>query len=214
MAACGINSIRTYTVPPRWLLDSAQRHGLRVLVGLPWEQHVAFSGGLAPRRRIERNVRQGVRACAEHPAIPVRHPATKYPRGLSAGTARPESRTLFGGFGRRPRRRIEALVTYANYPSTEYLELPFVDFHCYNVYLENTRSFEAYLARLQNLVGDKPLVLGEIGFDSYRNGGDAGKSAHPPVSASLPLAAPALSFLDGRMSGTAADRTFWIGVSA
>src|SRR5437016_5994649 len=42
MAAHGINAIRTYTVPPRWLLDCAQHHGLWVMVGLPWEQHVAF----------------------------------------------------------------------------------------------------------------------------------------------------------------------------
>ena len=33
MAASGINAVRTYTVPPRWLLDTAQRHGLRVLAG-------------------------------------------------------------------------------------------------------------------------------------------------------------------------------------
>jgi O-antigen biosynthesis protein len=35
MAANGLNAIRTYTVPPRWLLDTAQRHGLYVMVGLP-----------------------------------------------------------------------------------------------------------------------------------------------------------------------------------
>src|SRR5438552_12613330 len=40
MADNGLNAIRTYTVPPRWLLDTAQCHGLRVMVGLPWEQHV------------------------------------------------------------------------------------------------------------------------------------------------------------------------------
>src|SRR2546421_336079 len=38
----GINAVRTYTVPPRWLLDLAQAYGLRVMVGLPWEQHIAF----------------------------------------------------------------------------------------------------------------------------------------------------------------------------
>jgi hypothetical protein len=43
MADSGLNAIRTYTVPPRWLLDAAQRHGLRVMVGLPWEQHVDLS---------------------------------------------------------------------------------------------------------------------------------------------------------------------------
>src|SRR5688572_23053132 len=41
MAVAGINTIRTYTVPPHFLLDVAQNHGLRVLVGVPWEQHMA-----------------------------------------------------------------------------------------------------------------------------------------------------------------------------
>src|SRR5437773_9316555 len=42
MAASGINTVRTYTVPPGWLLDVADEHSLRVLVGVPWEQHGAF----------------------------------------------------------------------------------------------------------------------------------------------------------------------------
>src|SRR5206468_4093620 len=42
MAAAGINSVRTYVPPPIWLLDLAQEHHLKVMVGLAWEQHVAF----------------------------------------------------------------------------------------------------------------------------------------------------------------------------
>src|SRR6266542_3434127 len=42
MTANGVNTVRTYTTPSRRLLDLAWRHGLRVMVGLPWEQHVAF----------------------------------------------------------------------------------------------------------------------------------------------------------------------------
>ena len=42
MAASGVNAVRVYTVPPPWLLDAAAERGLRVMVGLPWEQHVAF----------------------------------------------------------------------------------------------------------------------------------------------------------------------------
>ena len=38
----GANTVRTFTVPPRWLLDRAEAHGLRVLIGIPWSQHVAF----------------------------------------------------------------------------------------------------------------------------------------------------------------------------
>src|SRR4029077_9273191 len=42
MASLGINTVRTYTAPHLDLLDEAARHGLRVMVGLPWSQHVAF----------------------------------------------------------------------------------------------------------------------------------------------------------------------------
>ena len=65
MAANGLNAVRTYTVPPRWLLDAAWRHGLRVMVGLPWEQHVAF---LDDGERA-RSIKERVRACAGHPAV-------------------------------------------------------------------------------------------------------------------------------------------------
>ena len=57
----------------------------------------------------------------------------------------------------RRREDPDGLVTYVNYPSTEYLELPFLDFVCFNVFLEAEEEFESYLARLQNLAGDRPL---------------------------------------------------------
>jgi hypothetical protein len=64
MAANGLNALRTYTVPPRWLLDAARWHGLYIMVGLPWEQHIAF---LDDGRRA-RSIEDRVRACAGHPA--------------------------------------------------------------------------------------------------------------------------------------------------
>ena len=42
IARMGANAVRTYTVPPRWLLDVAFDHGLRVMVGFGWEQHITF----------------------------------------------------------------------------------------------------------------------------------------------------------------------------
>ncbi len=44
IAANGLNAVRTYTVPPRWLLDAAERHGLRVKVGLPVEREASRCG--------------------------------------------------------------------------------------------------------------------------------------------------------------------------
>jgi hypothetical protein len=43
MAANGLNAVRIpHTMPPRSLLDVAQEHGLRVMVGLSAEQYVGF----------------------------------------------------------------------------------------------------------------------------------------------------------------------------
>ena len=64
----------------------------------------------------------------------------------------------------------DSLVTYVNYPPTEYLHLPFLDFFCFNVYLEVPNTLHKYLARVQNIAGNRPLVLAEIGLDSRRNG--------------------------------------------
>src|SRR5438093_69268 len=69
MASQGINSVRTYTVPPLRMLDSAERHGLRVLIGLGAER---YAGYLCEGRGIpnaEDWLLPRVRACAGHPAV-------------------------------------------------------------------------------------------------------------------------------------------------
>jgi beta-galactosidase/beta-glucuronidase len=48
MQANGINSVRTYTVPPRWFLDAALRHGLHVMVGT-WGRAWVFDDKNAPQ---------------------------------------------------------------------------------------------------------------------------------------------------------------------
>ena len=171
MAANGLNAVRTYTVPPRWLLDAAQRYGLRVMVGLPVERYVGFLTDKKGAPDMEGLVRAGVRACAGHPAVLC----------YAIGNEIPASSVRWLG-RRRTERYLErlykaakaedpdSLVTYVNYPSTEYLQLPFLDLLCFNVYLEEPKCLEAYLARVQNLAGDRPLIMSEIGLDSLRNG--------------------------------------------
>jgi GT2 family glycosyltransferase len=174
MAANGINAIRTYTVPPLWLLDIAEQQGQYVLVGLPWEQHVTFLDDQRLTRDIERRLRASVRRCAGHPAVLGHTIGNEIP----APIVRWHGRRAVEGFLNRLYSAAkdedpEGLVTYVNYPSTEYLELPFLDFVGFNVYLEQREQLAAYLARLQNLAGDRPLVMAEIGLDSRRNGVDA-----------------------------------------
>ena len=46
IAATGLNTVRTLPRPPRCLLDAAQRHDLRVMVGLPWERDASLVPGV------------------------------------------------------------------------------------------------------------------------------------------------------------------------
>ena len=173
MAGAGVNAVRTYTVPPAWLLDLAGQHGLRVMAGLPWEQHVAFLDERNRPREIEQRVREMVRQCRAHPALLCYAVGNEIP----APIVRWQGGRAVERFLERLARAVReedpgALVTYVNFPTTEYLELPFVDFLCFNVYLEAQASLERYLARLHNRAGDLPLVMAEIGLDSRRNGED------------------------------------------
>ena len=65
-----------------------------------------------------------------------------------------------------------ALVTYVNYPTTEYLRVRGLDYESWNVYLEQHDAYERYVARLQNLAHDRPVVIAELGADSRRKGVD------------------------------------------
>ncbi len=171
MVRHGVNAVRTYTTPPRWLLDCAQHHGLYVMVGLPWEQHITFLDDPQRVGSIEARVREGARACAGHPALLCYAVGNEIP----APIVRWYGRERIERFLERLYRAVKAedsaaLVTYVNYPTTEYLQLPFLDFDCFNVYLETQAALEGYLARLQNLADERPLILAEIGLDSRRNG--------------------------------------------
>ena len=57
-----------------------------------------------------------------------------------------------------------------NFPPTEYLELPFLDVCAFNVYLHDEAKLRRYLARLQHVAGELPLLLAEAGADSIREG--------------------------------------------
>jgi len=171
MSRAGANALRTYTVPPRRVLDAAHAAGLRIMVGIPWEQHVAFLDEPGLADAIEETVRVGVKACRGHPGVLC----------YAVGNEIPSPIVRWSGQRRIERhiRRLchaareedpSGLVTYVNYPSTEYLELDFLDLVAFNVYLESIDRLEAYLKRLHNLAGDRPLLMGELGLDAGRHG--------------------------------------------
>jgi GT2 family glycosyltransferase len=171
MARHGFNAVRTYTAPPRWLLDLAQGHGLRLLIGLGGERSIGYVCEGRWSRQHEQAFLDAARECFGHPAVLAFAIANEIPASIVRWLgARRVERHVERLCTLVRRQDPQALVTYVSYPTTEYLRLPFLDFHCFNVYLEQREKLEAYLARLQNLTGDRPLVLAEIGLDSVRNG--------------------------------------------
>jgi GT2 family glycosyltransferase len=171
MRAGEINALRTYHVPPTCLLDKADEHQLSVFVDVPWPKHLCFLDCASLRAEARDAVRRAAKHVQNHSCV----------LGLSIGNEVPADVVRWHGARRVERflaelsdavKQVDSnqLVTYASFPPTEYLELPFLDFATFNVYLHDREAFRRYLFRLQNLVGDKPLVLGELGMDTFRHG--------------------------------------------
>ena len=171
MATYGFNCIRTYTVPSKFLLDTAKELNLSVMVGLPWEQHITFLDNKKTSNDIIRRVSEAVVSCEAHPAILCYTIGNEIPSRI----VRWHGKEKIENFLKKLYNVVkqvdpDSLVTYVNYPTTEYLDLDFLDFDCFNVYLETPEKLSSYLSRLHNLSGDRPLVLAEIGLDSNKNG--------------------------------------------
>src|SRR6266436_3363855 len=167
------NLLRVYYVPPGWFLDLAAEHGLKILIDVPWPKHLCFFESYEIQQQAREAVRQAAAACKDHPAV----------FGLSVVNEIPAEIVRWSGVA-RVTRFIDELVeeaksvdpaglcTFASFPPTEFLAPQNIDFLCFNVYLHEPRSFEKYLARLQMLADAKPLLLGEFGIDSIREGED------------------------------------------
>jgi glycosyltransferase involved in cell wall biosynthesis len=174
MEASGVNAVRTYTAPPTRVLDAAERYGLWLLVGLGAERCIGYLNDARGSRRIEQDVHRSADLCAGHPAVLCYAVGNEIPSPIVRWFGRRRIERLLARLVSVVRRADPtALVTYANYPSTEYLQLPFLDLLAFNVYLENADALRAYTGRLQNIAGERPLLMTELGLDSLRHGEDA-----------------------------------------
>ena len=176
MAGLGINTVRTYTAPRIDLLDEAAKHGLHVMVGLPWSQHVAFLDDRRLIQAIRREITSQVRSMAGHPAVLLTALGNEIPPGVVRwhGNVRVE-RFLRDLYEEAKGVSPNGLFTYVNFPPTEFLDLSIFDVCAFNVYLHREPELRAYLARLQHIAGHKPLLLAEAGADSIREG-EAGQA--------------------------------------
>ncbi len=171
MAAAGLNTVRVYTAPPDRLLDEAARHGLRLMIGLPWAQHIAFLDDRAQRQAIRYEMLRQVRRLGGHAATLLFALGNEIPPSVVRWHGRERvERFLHELYDEAKNAAPDALFTYVNFPPTEYLDLSFFDLCAFNVYLHRQENLRAYLARLQHIAGHKPLLLAEAGADSVREG--------------------------------------------
>jgi glycosyltransferase involved in cell wall biosynthesis len=170
MRGLGINVIRIYHSPPRWFLDLAREHRLRVMVTIPWHKRVLFLDEREAVGTIQKNVALAAQANAGHPALLGFFIDNEIPPDLVRWYGAQRMEQFLNGLVRIVKENDPlALAAYANFPPTEYLLPSEVDFYSYNVYLHRRRDLVNYLSRLQNLAGDKPLILSEFGMDTIRH---------------------------------------------
>lgn len=167
----GANAIRLYEIPSLSFMHDCARIGLRVFITLPWSQHIDFVREESVIEEAEALLLATVEKFRGHPAL------AGYFVGNEIET------TLVRWMGRRKVRELierlidfghecdpDALFSYANYPSTEYLIPGNQDFVAFNLYLEQRENLALYLNRLQNLSGNKPLLISEFGVDARTHG--------------------------------------------
>jgi GT2 family glycosyltransferase len=171
MRAAGVNAVRTYHVPPEWLLHLADEQGVALFVDVPWPKHLCFLDSAKARRAARQAVAGAARRCREHPCLFAYSVGNEVPADVVRWHgARRVERFLAGLCDVARQADPDGLVTYASFPPTEYLDLPPLDFVTFNVYLHDREAFRRYLFRLQHLAGDRPLLLGELGMDTLRHG--------------------------------------------
>jgi O-antigen biosynthesis protein len=182
MQCAGFSVVRTYEEPPLDVLDVAAEHDLRIFAGVFWKDWRYLVGGSRRQQReLAQHARSEVRDAARRLA------GRREVFALCLGNEVPADVVRWIGHDRIASlledltdvvRDVdpERLVTYANYPSTEYLEVEGVDFLTFNVFLDRPADLRRYLTRLQHLAADRPLVLGEIGHDAL-DGAEQGETA-------------------------------------
>lgn len=170
----GANVLRVYHVPPRWFLDLAETQGFRLLIDIPWNKEACFLDDPRLQRGAREAARRAAEQCARHHAVFAFSVVNEIPADIVRWSGqRAVERFIDELIDEIKRVDPEALCTFGNFPTTEFLSPGGADFRCFNLYLHHQRSWEAYVGRLQMLADARPLLLGEIGIDSIREGEDA-----------------------------------------
>jgi glycosyltransferase involved in cell wall biosynthesis len=177
MRASGLNTVRTYAAPPVDVVNAAEEAGLRLLIGVDyhdWRMNPASFRGRQVLDAGRRALDEAVAACQGRTGAVL---------GVVVGNEVPGDLVRLHGI-ERVQDVLSALVghvhdadpsllaTYANYPTTEYLDVEGADFLAFNVFLERPDDLRRYTAHLHVLAGDRPVVVSELGLAEQVHGPD------------------------------------------
>jgi glycosyltransferase involved in cell wall biosynthesis len=165
----GANCVRVYHNPPTWMMDLAGELGLKIFIDVAWPKNLTFANDEAVKRAARDAVRLAARQCGKHPATFAISVVNELPPDIVRFVGAEVVEDFIDELASIAKAEAPGcLVTFANFPTTEYLRPRNIDFTCFNVYLHDEQAFRNYLARLQNIAGELPLMLGEYGIDTHR----------------------------------------------
>ena len=168
----GSTRLRTYHLPPEWLLDLADERGMTIFLDIPWPKHVCFLQSAGPRTEARRRVRQAAAAGARasRASWPTAS-ATRSRPTSSAGTARgasSDSSRSCGTWPSRPTRTGWSPTPATRPPSTS--NSPSSTSRPSTSTCTTRRRSAATCSGCRTSSATRPLVLGELGMDTLRHG--------------------------------------------
>ena len=171
MRDAGVNTVRLYSPPPDWLADAAVDAGLYLFPDICWGPRRCDFDHPERVRHLREWTREHSRRLAVHPAMLLFSIGNEIPPLIIRWYGQKRIEDFLRSLNEIVKEEApQALTTYVSHPPTEYLTLPFLDVISYNVYLEREHEMRAYLARLQALAHEKPVLLAEVGLDSRQHG--------------------------------------------
>lgn len=167
----GANTLRLYTRPSVEVLDDMLQSGLRAVLDVPWEKHRCFFEDWTAKENARDEVLKSAKLAANHPAVLAISVVNEFPNDVVRFYGHSQIEKFVTELCDSVKQVApECLTTFANYPTTEFLQPEGLDFCLFNVYLNDIERLGLYLDRLQHIAGDLPLVLGEFGLDAVRHG--------------------------------------------
>ncbi|MDB6005910.1 MAG: glycosyl transferase family 2, partial [Prosthecobacter sp.] len=173
MVTLGLNTVRLYELPTAAVLREVEALGLRLMVGIPWTEHVDFLADPALCREIETRIATACASLRDHSCITAFLVGNEIEKTLVRWMKPRRVRAFIEKLIEIARRHApQTLISYATYPSTGYLVPRNADFLAVNVYLEAPAAFSACIAQWQNLAGNQPLLITEFGLDVATHGSE------------------------------------------